>query len=135
MNLRNEYIHTCSIYAGYRIGIGDGDTSPFILRASGPEVSFLREPLTALGPSEIRTYAEHLTDRLGKFLDGTNWQVAWALLREQQGHLPVNPEPEYSQIADASPEKIHSLTVILNERYIGEGSRWLREQKEKERKV
>jgi len=132
VDLRNEYIHTCSIYAGYRVGIGDGDTSQFILRASGPEVSFLREPLTALGPTEIQTYAEHLTERLGKFLDGIKWQVAWALLQEQQSHLPVNPEPEYSQIADASPEKIYSLTGTLNERYVGEGLRWLRERKQKE---
>jgi hypothetical protein len=129
VDLRNAYIHTCSINAGYRVGIGDGDTSQFILHACGPEVSFLRPPLVPLGPTEIQTYAEHLTDHLGKCLDGIKWQAAWALLQEQLGDLPVNPEPEYSQVADASLEKIHSLTVTLNERYVGEGLRWLREQK------
>jgi hypothetical protein len=129
VDLRNAYIHTCGISAGYHVGIDHGDTPQFILHASGPEVSFLIPPLVPLGPTEIQTYAEHLADHLGKFLDGINWQAAWALLQEQLCHLPVNPEPEYSQVADGSLEKIHSLTVTLNERYVGEGLRWLREQK------
>jgi hypothetical protein len=130
VDLRNEYIHSCRmIYAGYRIGIDHGDNTQLILQASGPEVSFLGPPLVALDPAEIQTYAEHLTDHLGKFLDGIKWQAAWALLEEQLGHLPINPEPEYSQLVDGSAEEIYSLTVALNERYIGEGLRRLREQK------
>ena len=132
MDLRNEYIHSCRIYAGYRVGIDDGDNFQLILQASGPEVSFFAPPLVALGPAEIQTYAEYLTDHLGKFLDGIEWQAAWALLRKQLGHLPVNPEPEYSQVVGGSAEEIYSLTVALNERYIGEGLRWLRERKPEE---
>ena len=128
MDLRNSYIHTCRINAGYRIGLDDGDKPQPILHAFGPEVSSFGPPLVALGPTEIQTSAEHLADHLGKFLDGIKWQAAWALPQEQLGHLPVNPEPEYSQLADRSAEEIPSLILALNERYIGEGLRQLREQ-------
>src|SRR6266446_6023142 len=70
VDLRNAYIHRCRMYAGYRVGFGHEDTPRLILQASGPEVSFFREPLVALGPADIQTYAEHLTEHLGRFLDG-----------------------------------------------------------------
>jgi len=130
VDLRNEYIHSCRIYAGYGVGIDHGDKP--ILQASGPKVSFSGQPLVALGPAEIQTYAGHLTDHLGRFLDGIKWQTAWALLEEQLGHLPINPEPEYSQMMDGSAEEIYSLIVSLNERYIGEGLQRLRERKQEE---
>src|SRR5262250_2990700 len=38
VDLRNEYIHSCRIYAGYGVGIDHGDKP--ILQASGPKVSF-----------------------------------------------------------------------------------------------
>lgn len=132
VDLRNEYIHSCRIYAGYRVGLDRGDNPRFILRASGPEVSFSCQPLVALGPAEIQTYAGHLTDHVGRFLDGINWQPAWKLLEEQLGHLPINPEPEYSQMVDGSAEEIYSLTVSLNERYVGAGLRRLRGRKPEE---
>lgn len=132
VDLRNDYIHSCRIYAGYRVGTDHGDKPRFILRASGPEISFSGQPLVALGPAEIQTHAEDLTDQLGKFLDGIKWQAAWAFLEEQLGHLPINPEPEYSQMLNGSPEEIYSLAVSLNERYVGEGLRWLRDRKREE---
>ena len=103
-----------------------------MLRASGPDISVSGEPLVALDSTEVQTYAERLTDHLGRFLDGIKWQAAWALLGEQLGHLPVNPEPGYSQIVDASAEEIGSLIASLNERYVGEGLRRLREEKQDE---
>ena len=130
LDLRNEYIHSCRIYAGYRGGIDDGDASRFMLRASGPDVSFSGQPLVALGPAEIQTYAGQLTERLARFLDEIKWQAAWESLEEELGHLPINPEPEYSQAWDDSPEQIYKLIVSLNERYVGEGFRWLKGQKQ-----
>jgi hypothetical protein len=132
VDLRNSYIHTCRIDAGYRVGVDDGDTPQLILHAFGPEVSSSAAPLVALGPTDIQTSAEGLADHLGEFLDGIKWQAAWALLQEQLGHLPVNPEPEYSQLADGSAEEIHSLILALNERYVGEGLRQLREPQQEE---
>lgn len=132
VDLRNAYIHNCGIYAGYRVGVDDRDTPRLILRASGPEISFSSHPLVPFGPVEIQRYAGHLTDYLGKFLDGIKWQAAWSLLAEQLGHLPINPEPEHSQMVDGSAEEIDHLIVCLNERYIGEGLRRLRERKQEE---
>lgn len=130
VDLRNEYIHSCRIYTGYRGGIDQEEEPRFILRASGPEVSFSGQPLVALGPAEIQTYAGQLTDRLGRFLDEIKWQAAWELLEEQLAHLPINPEPEYSQTLDGSAEEIYSVIISLNERYVGEGLRRLRGQKQ-----
>ena len=132
VDLRNDYIHSCRIYAGYRVGTDHGDTPRFILRASGPEVSFSGQPLVALGPARIQTYSGQLTDQLGRFLDGIKWQGAWALLKEQLGHLPINPEPEYSQMLNGSPEEIYSLIVSLNERHIGKGLWRLKGRKQEE---
>jgi len=101
-----------------------------MLRASGPDVSFSGQPLVALGPAEIQTYAGQLTERLARFLDEIKWQAAWESLEEELGHLPINPEPEYSQALDGSPEQIYKLIVSLNERYVGEGFRWLKGQKQ-----
>lgn len=129
VDLRNSYIHSCGIYVGYRIEPGSGDKPGFILRASGPDASVSGEPLVALGPTEIQTYSEHLTDHVGRFLDRINWQAAWTSLREQLGQLPLNPEPEYSQVGNASAKEIGSLIAALNERYVGEGLRRLRNEK------
>ena len=130
VDLRNEYIHSCRIYAGYHGGIDEGGAPRFMLQASGPNVSFSGQPLVALGPAEIQTYAGQLTERLGRFLDEIKWQATWQLLEEQLGHLPINPEPEYSQALDGSEEEIYRLIISLNERYVGEGFRWLRGQKQ-----
>jgi hypothetical protein len=132
VDLRNAYIHSCGIYTGYRVGVDDRDTPRLILQASGPEISFSSHPLVPVGPAEIQRYAGHLTDYLGKFLDGIKWQAAWSLLAEQLGHLPINPEPEHSQMVDGSAEEIERLIVCLNERYIGEGLRRLRERMQEE---
>jgi len=132
VELRNAYIHSCGIYAGYRVGVDDKDTPRFILQASGPEISFSSPPLVPFGPTEIQSYAGDLIDYLGRFLDGIKWQAAWSLLADKLGHLPINPEPEYAQIAGGSAEEINSLIVCLNERYIGEGLLRLRERKQEE---
>lgn len=132
VELRNAYIHSCKMYAGYRVEFDHGDTSRLILQASGPEVSFFGHPLVPFGPAEIQSYAGHLTDYLGRFLDGIKWQTAWSLLAEQLGHLPTNPEPEHSQMVDGSAEEIARLIVCLNERYVGESLWLLRERKQEE---
>ena len=132
VDLRNDYIHSCRIYTGYRVGTDHGDKPRLILRASGPEVSFSGQPLMALGPAEIQTYAEQLTDQVGRFLDGIKWQEAWALLEKQLGLLPINPEPEYSQMVDGSAQEIRNLTRSLNKRYVGEGLWRLRGQKQEQ---
>lgn len=129
VDLRNDYVHSCRIYAGYRVRVDDRDTPRLILQASGPEVSFSGHPLVPFGPAEVQNYGGQLTDCLGTFLDGINWQAAWSSLAEQLGDLPINPEPEHSQMVDGSLEEIHSLIVCLNERYVGEGLRRLRERK------
>ena len=132
VDLRNAYIHSCRIYAGYRVVAEDRDTPRLILQTSGPDISFSSPPLVPFGPAEIQRYAGHLTDYLGKYLDGIKWQAAWSLLAEQLDDLPINPEPEYSQMVDSSAEEITNLIVCLNERYIGEGLWRLRERKQKE---
>jgi hypothetical protein len=44
VDLRNMYIHSCSIYAGYRIGSAFSDRPQLILKALGPSVSSDRPP-------------------------------------------------------------------------------------------
>lgn len=131
VDLRNVYMHSCNIYAGYRVGPDWNDRPQLILKASGPEVSSFGPPLVPFGPAEIQSYAANLTDYLGSFLDGSKWQATWSLLAQQFGQLPINPEPEYSQMVDGSAEEIARLIASLNERYIGEGLQRLREQKQK----
>ena len=122
VDLRNWYVHDCSMYAGYKVGVENGEDLRPILRAHGPEVSYSTPPVTAIGGDSIAAYAEGLTAHLGDFLDRIGWQGAWTSIQQQLQRLPVNPEPEYSQIVrENDPTQIHHLITCLNERYVGDG--------------
>lgn len=122
VGLRNWYLHDCSIYAGYTVGIDSGDNPSLILRAHGPEVSHSDPPLTALSGDAIEAYANGLRDRLGEFLDRNGWQAAWASVQERLAKLPQNPAPEYSEVAAGlDPAVVERCIAALNEKHVGEG--------------
>jgi hypothetical protein len=118
IDLRNVYIHSCNIYAGYSIKIDD--YGALELRPSEPTVSYPLPPLVGLRHSDIQRYAEYLIEAVGTFLDRMEWQVGWNSIARQVACLPINPEPEYSQIADNLVEESNAI-FNLNRRFIGDG--------------
>jgi hypothetical protein len=121
VELRNMYVHDCSIYAGYTV---DWNVRPsrLQLRASGPTISTTGPPLVAMDAAAIRAYADELARLLGSLLDRKGWSAAWTTLRESLSRLPQDPEPELSQADSAkTPEAIHEIIRTLNERFVGDG--------------
>lgn len=125
VELRNLYVHDCSIYAGYKVSPEWGERPRLRLRASGPEVSTSQPPLAAIDAAVIQTYADDLARRLGSLLDRHGWSAAWRALQERLSQLPEDPEPELSRVASGTPEVIHECVTALNQRYVGDGLRKL----------
>jgi len=123
VELRNMYLHSCSIYAGYRVGSSWRGKPRLTLRAFGPEVTSSGAFIVPFNAGDIGRMADQLTERVGKFLDRMNWQSHWKQLTKKIGRLPKDPHLESSRLAQASAEEIHSIVTSFNERYIGEGFR------------
>jgi hypothetical protein len=89
VDLRNEYVHECRIYAGYSFAFSDsGDQLE--LKPHGPEITISQPPLVALGPQELKTYSLSLTTHLARFLDKSGWRKAWLEFSKQINSLPIN---------------------------------------------
>jgi hypothetical protein len=121
INLRNEYVHSCSIYAGYTLGLNE-DTEMLRLEPSGPTLSFPLAPMTAIRSEKIQYYADQMIELIGSFIDCTEWQRGWSTITEKLEDIPKNPEPEYTQIVH-EPENELEILNTLNEKLIGDGAK------------
>lgn len=122
-NMRNEYVHSCTIYIGYSQSI-DEIEEKIQLKPIEPTLSFPLTPVIVLDPQEIQYYANGILDLLGSFIDQTEWQKGWFTIAEKIKNLPKNPEPEYKQIIN-EPEREFEILDALNKKYVGDGARLL----------
>jgi len=123
IDLRNQYVHSCSLYAGYGICI-DEIEGEIQLKPFEPMVSFLLPPMVALRPQEIQSYANEMVDLVGSFIDRTDWQKGWFMIAKKVRQLPKNPEPEYTQIIN-EPEREFAIINSLNQKFVGDGAKLL----------
>jgi hypothetical protein len=121
VEMRNWYVHDCSIYAGYRVDIEWAEPPRPHLRAIGPEVSTSGIPLAGIDAAAIKTYSADLARLLGSLLDRNDWSIEWRKIQERLAHLPADPEPELSEVGPAGPEPIHEIVTALNARFLGDG--------------
>lgn len=125
VELRNEYVHSCSIYAGYSVGITRTGRLRHTLRPVEPRISYHAEYLLPLAPPRLRRIAKKLVQIVGPFVDRTGWQSSWKLIVRKIRKLPRDPEPGYSQLNLDNPEVCMKIVDELNERYVGRGLRVL----------
>lgn len=127
VDLRNQYIHECRIYAGYSFVFPDspGKNYHLELKPHGPRITISQPPLVALGPQELKTYSSSLATHLARFLDKSGWKKAWLEVSKQINNLPINPGPEYTTFIqnekDCSLDDCLDFVTSLNTRHIGEG--------------
>lgn len=123
INLRNEYIHSCSIYTGYSQTFDEIEDN-IQLKPSEPTLFFPLSPIAFLSPQEIQYYANEIVDLIGSFIDRAEWQKGWFTIAEKVKNLPKNPEPEYTHIMN-EPEKEFEILDALNEKFVGDGAKLL----------
>lgn len=124
IDLRNEFVHSCNIYMGYRLSM-DATGHEIQLKPSGPDISFPLCPMTTFRSDEIRYYADRLVNEIGAFIDSLKWQSKWFTLTQKIKHLPLNPEPEYAQLKEGINNEIE-IVDALNQRLVGDGAQLLR---------
>lgn len=123
VDLRNEYVHSCSIYAGYS-EIIDVTEDNIQVKPSEPTISFPLSPMTYIHSQEIQNYANEIVELIGSFVDRTNWLGGWFTIAEKVKNLPINPEPEHTQIMN-EPERLFEILSALNDKYVGDGVKLL----------
>jgi hypothetical protein len=123
INLRNEYVHSCSIYTGYCESISETEDN-FQVKPSEPTLFFPLSPLTFLRPQDIQSYANGIVELIGAFVDRTDWHKGWFKIAKNVENLPKNPEPAYTQIMN-EPEKKFEILDALNEKFVGDGAKLL----------
>jgi hypothetical protein len=123
IDLRNEYIHSCSIYVGYSETLDENEVA-IQIKPSGPTISYPLSPMTVLTAKDMNCYADSLVSSLGEFINQTDWQNTWSMLTHKLEQLPKNPEPESTQILN-NPENEFEILNILNQRFIGNGAKLL----------
>jgi len=121
VEIRNWYVHECSIYAGYRVNVEWEEPPRAHLRAIGPEVSTSGIPLAGIDAATIKTYSDDLARLLGSLLDQNDWSTAWRRIQQRLSELPADPEPELTRIGPAGAEVIHEIVTALNARFLGDG--------------
>lgn len=128
VDLRNQYVHACSIEARYGLA-GDFDKGRLVLRPSGPEVNFPGSPLLPLESDLIEQQTESLIKELGEFLDRQGWEARWRAAQARLEQLPENPEPYYSEVVSRVDDldAVHVILERLNAESIGEGLQHLLE--------
>lgn len=123
IDIRNEYVHSCSIYTGYSQSIDEIEGN-LQLKPVEPTLSFPLTPTTYLRPQEIQYYTNGIIDLIGTFIDQSEWHKEWLTIAEKVKTLPKNPEPEYTQITKA-PEREWEILNALNEKFVGVGAKLL----------
>lgn len=123
VNIRNEYVHSCSIYAGYSERIDDTDGT-IQVKPSEPTISFPMSPMTYIHSQEIQNYANGIIELISTFIDKTDWREGWFKIVENLKKLPPNPEPEHTQIMN-EPDNSFEILRALNDKYVGDGAKLL----------
>jgi hypothetical protein len=122
-DLRNEYVHSCSIYTGYSERIDETEVN-IQVKPSGPTISFPLSPMTYIHAQEIQNYANGIVELIGSFVDQTDWYEGWFKIAENVKNLPSNPEPEHTQIMN-EPERLFEILSALNDKFVGDGAKLL----------
>jgi len=120
VDLRNEYIHSCSIYAGYSFGV-KGKKPRLTLRANGPTIRYAGEYLLGIRADDIKRIAEDLLDLVSVFVDGSGWRSSYTSIAGKIRRLPHDPEPETSNTDTSDLEAVSRIIDKLNQEHIGEG--------------
>ena len=123
VNLRNEYVHSCSIYTGYSESI-DENEDKILIKPSELTLSFPLSPMTYIHSQEIQNYTNGIVELIGSFVDRTDWNKGWLKIAENAKNLPNNPEPECTQIMN-EPERLFEILDALNEKFVGDGAQLL----------
>ncbi len=120
IDLRNMYMHDSYIYAGYSLSLDEETGEEYI---GGTQLSHrnVSPPITNFTPKFIDFYRNVIVEEVSKILDSVDWLSSWKRLEEKLKELPINPEPEYSQL-DQSHENLHEIIESLNRRFIGDGA-------------
>jgi hypothetical protein len=128
VELRNSYIHECSLYAGYGI-VFAGEESLVQLRASGPVITGSSPPVTPLRPIHIKAYSRAYLKTLSRFLNKFGCTKKLITFHNHIQKLPINPEPEYSNfrenMKDYTVDDCSDMVFRLNHQYVGEGFKLL----------
>ena len=123
VDLRNEYVHSCSIYTGYSERIDETEVN-IQVKPSGPTISFPLSPMTYIHAQEIQNYVNGIVELIGSFIDQTDWYEGWFKIAENVKNLPSNPEPEHTQIMN-EPERLFEILSALNDKFVGDGAKLL----------
>lgn len=123
VDLRNYYVHSCSIYTGYSERIDETEDN-IQIKPSELTISFPLSPITYIHSQEIQMYANEIVELIGSYVDRTNWHERWFKIAEKVKNLPINPEPEHSQIMN-EPERLFEILSALNDKYVGDGIKLL----------
>jgi len=127
IEIRNRYIHECTIFAGYQIGLSKTPRRGLEVKAHGPAIECSSNPVASLSENELKLWTLSLTTQLGQFLDKSKWKTSWRAISRQIENLPVNPRPEFIELRKRwdktrdSLDDIFALLTSLNNRYVGIG--------------
>jgi hypothetical protein len=75
VDLRNEYVHSCSIYTGYSERIDETEVN-IQVKSSG-QLSLSTISMTYIHTQEIQNYANGIVELIGSFVDQTDWYEGW----------------------------------------------------------
>ena len=120
-DLRNDYIHAITIYAGYKVSVPEKGKLRFTLRAHGPEISLLGKPLTGVTAKAIKQWATTIIEEAGIFVDRAGWYKSWEALAEQIEHLPSDLQPELDKIKSSDFDRCSEIVMALNGKFVGAG--------------
>lgn len=121
IDLRNEYIHSCSIYAGYSMGPIWGRKPRLTLRATGPTISYAGKYLLDIGADDIKRISRVLINLVAEFVDASDWRSSYRSIAQKIRKLPHDPQPELLTIDPSDLEATFRVIDELNKKYIGAG--------------
>jgi hypothetical protein len=119
---RNNYVHECNIFAGYRIH-PDFERKRLALKATGPVVESSGPLQLGWRPEGIDTMTTALVDRLGSFLIDRHCEEGLRQIAERVAKLSDNPEPWTTRLREASddPDRVSDIMEELNATMVGKG--------------
>lgn len=122
VELRNRYVHSCSIDVRYKVSISDDEESRLSLRATGPEVSTVGEFAAGVTERHLRAWATGLISRIARFVEEKGGDAAWVALSREVRNLPVDPEPALDRVVAADDYgELADVVEALNNEKIGVG--------------
>lgn len=120
VELRNDYLHSQEVTAGY--GIEVDNNGNLVLKASGPQITFSSEPLTAVDSRVLQSWSDKFVNDIAIYLDEkTDFWARWDGIRKYLISLPENPEPEFSTIQQCEDaEGMVDIVEQLNRKVLGQ---------------